>query len=187
MNDKKVRIPKGKAKKALTFPCLQTRMVPADKVISNTYNPNEVASEEMKLLALSMEEDGVTQPVVVFYDATVDLYIVVDGFHRYSLMKHYFECDEIPVVVIDKSITERMASTIRHNRARGKHKVDMMSSMVEGLLKLGWDDNDIAKHLGMEAEEVIRLKQMTGLAGLFRGQPYSRSWIKADEPVAAGL
>ncbi len=143
-------------------------------------------SEEMKLLAISMEEDGVTQPVVVFYDATIDTYIVVDGFHRYSLMKHYFGCEEIPVVVIDKSIQDRMASTIRHNRARGKHQVDLMSVMVERLLKLGWDDLDIAKHLGMEAEEVLRLKQMTGLAGLFKGQAYSRSWIKADDqPIEA--
>jgi len=181
MTERKPRIPRGKAQKPLTFPCMQVRTVPIEKVVSNNYNPNDVASEEMKLLALSMEEDGVTQPVVTFYDAAIDTYIVVDGFHRYSLMKHYFECDEIPVVVIDKGIQDRMASTIRHNRARGKHKVDMMSVMVENLLKLGWDDIDIAKHLGMEAEEVLRLKQMTGLAGLFKGQPYSRSWIKADE------
>lgn len=187
MSEKKVRIPRGKAQKALTFPCMQTRMVPVGKVISNSYNPNEVASEEMKLLAISMEEDGVTQPVVTFYDKAIDTYIVVDGFHRYSLMKYYFECKEIPVVVIDKSITERMASTIRHNRARGKHKVDLMSAMVENLLKLGWDDIDIAKHLGMEAEEVLRLKQQTGLAGLFKDQPYSRSWIKADEQLAEAV
>jgi ParB-like chromosome segregation protein Spo0J len=184
MSDKKVRIPRGKAEKPLTFPCLQTRMVPVSKVASNEYNPNEVASEEMKLLATSMEEDGVTQPVVAFYDATIDTYIVVDGFHRYSLMKDYFECEEIPVVVIDKSIQDRMASTIRHNRARGKHQVDLMSVMVERLLKLGWNDVQIAQHLGMEAEEVLRLKQMTGLAGLFKGQSYSRSWIKADEQLA---
>ena len=187
MTEKKVRNPRGKAGKELTFPCMHTRMVPVEKVIANDYNPNDVASEEMKLLALSMEEDGVTQPVVTFYDATIDTYIVVDGFHRYSLMKHYFQCDEIPVVVIDKSITDRMASTVRHNRARGKHKVDMMSVMVENLLKLGWNDIDIAKHLGMEAEEVLRLKQMTGLAGLFKDQPYSRSWIKADEQLAEAV
>lgn len=164
----------------ITFPCLNTKLVPASKVIANDYNPNSVASPEMHLLAHSIQEDGVTQPVVVFYDMDVDLYIVVDGFHRYTILTEWFHCEEIPVVVIDKDIKDRMASTIRHNRARGKHKVDLMSTMVEKLLKLGWTDIQIAEHLGMEAEEVLRLKQMTGLAGLFRGQPYSKSWIRVD-------
>lgn len=155
-------------------------MVPVEKVIANEWNPNNVQSTEMDLLAISMEEDGVTQPVVVFYDVEVDLYILTDGFHRYSLMKDYFQCKEIPVVVVNKPIQDRMASTIRHNRARGKHKVDMMSVLVEKLLGLGWNDHEIAKHLGMEAEEVLRLKQMTGLAGLFRNQEYSRSWIRDE-------
>lgn len=184
---KQAKIPRGKAKGKLKFPCLQTILVPADKVFSNDYNPNQVASEEMKLLAISMEIDGVTQPVVVGHDPITDIYIVVDGFHRFSLIKHYFECDEIPVVVIEGDVKQLMASTIRHNRARGKHQVDLMSVIVEKLLKLGWGDSDIAQYLGMEAEEVLRLKQMTGLAGLFKGQAYSRSWIKADEPETTGV
>lgn len=184
MNEKKVRIPRGAADKPLKFPCLQTVLVPAEKVFSNDYNPNEVASEEMKLLALSMEIDGVTQPVVVGHIKEVDMYVVVDGFHRFSLIKHYFNSELLPVVIIEGEPKHFMASTIRHNRARGKHRVDLMSVIVEKLLKLGWDDLDIAKHLGMEAEEVLRLKQMTGLAGLFKGQSYSRSWIKADDQLA---
>lgn len=164
----------------ITFPCLSARLVPAGKVQANDYNPNHVASPEMKLLAHSIEEDGVTQPVVTFYDADIDRYIVIDGYHRYTILTKWFKLPEIPVVVVDKPIQDRMASTIRHNRARGKHQVDMMSVMVEKLLKLGWADIDIARHLGMEAEEVLRLKQMTGLAGLFANQPYSRSWERLE-------
>lgn len=165
----------------ITFPCLAARLVSVDKVVSNDYNPNFVASPEMDLLALSIEKDGLTQPIVVFYDEVTGLYIIVDGFHRFILLRDKFKLQEIPVAVIDKQITDRMASTIRHNRARGKHQVDMMSVLVEKLLKLGWDDLQIADHLGMEAEEVLRLKQMTGYAGLFKGQGYSRSWVCYEE------
>lgn len=162
----------------ITFPCMNPKLVPAGKVVSNDYNPNYVASPEMKLLAHSIEEDGFTQAIVTFYDPELDQYVVVDGFHRYIILRDHFKCPEIPVVVIDRDITDRMAATIRHNRARGKHQVDMMSVLVEKLLKLGWDDIDIANHLGMEAEEVLRLKQMTGYAGLFKGQGYSRAWVR---------
>lgn len=160
----------------ITFPCLETKLVPTSKVQSNDYNPNSVASPEMGLLAHSIEEDGLTQPVVTFYDEDTDRYIVVDGFHRFILLRDRFKCLEIPVVVIDKNIKDRMASTIRHNRARGKHRVDLMSILVEKLIRLGWTDIQIAEHLGMEAEEVLRLKQLTGYAGLFKGQGYSRAW-----------
>jgi ParB-like chromosome segregation protein Spo0J len=164
----------------IEFPCLAAKLVDASKVIANDYNPNAVASPEMDLLEHSIREDGVTQPVVTFYDAEADVYVVVDGFHRYTVLTKRLKCKQIPVVVIDKTIENRMASTIRHNRARGKHKVDLMSDMVTKLLKLGWKDIDIANHLGMTAEEVLRLKQMTGLAGLFDGQPYSKAWESFD-------
>lgn len=160
----------------IEFPCLAAKLVDASKVIANDYNPNAVASPEMGLLEHSIREDGVTQPVVTFYDADADIYVVVDGFHRYTVLTKRLKCEQIPIVVIDKTIENRMASTIRHNRARGKHKVDLMSDMVVKLLKLGWKDIDIANHLGMSAEEVLRLKQMTGLAGLFAGQSYSKAW-----------
>ncbi len=179
--ERKTYLPNRKPRKALTFPCLQVKLVPADKVIANDYNPNSVAREEMNLLAISIEEDGVTQALVAYYDEDTDRYVVVDGFHRFIILKEFFKSDVIPVVVIEKDIGERMASTIRHNRARGKHKVELMSVMVERMLGLGWSDGEIAKYLGMEAEEVLRLKQMTGLAGLFKNQPYSRAWIRMDD------
>lgn len=160
----------------IEFPCLSAILVDAGLVVANDYNPNAVASPEMDLLEHSIREDGVTQPVVTFYDAEANIYVVVDGFHRYTVLTKRLKCKQIPVVTIDKPIQDRMASTIRHNRARGKHKVDLMSDMVVKLLKLGWKDIDVANHLGMTAEEVLRLKQMTGLAGLFAGQPYGKAW-----------
>lgn len=164
-----------KQKKDITFPVLNVKLVPTKKVVANDYNPNKVATPEMKLLEQSILADGLTQPVVVFYDAEGDLYIVVDGFHRYSILKKY-KCSEIPVVAIEKDIKDRMASTIRHNRARGKHQVDLMSSMVAKLIKLGRSDIEIAEQLGMEAEEVLRLKQQTGMLELFKNSTFSHSW-----------
>lgn len=167
---------KRKAKKQITFPVMQVMMVPANKVVANDYNPNKVAPQEMELLARSIEEDGFTQPVVTCHDEERDYYIVVDGFHRYTILTEWFGCPEIPIVVIHKGIKERMAATVRHNRARGKHTVDLMADLVVGLLRNGWKDLDIAKHLGMEAEEVLRLKAQTGYAELFAKREYSRSW-----------
>lgn len=164
----------------ITFPCLHVTMVSASKVVANDYNPNSVAPTEMDLLALSIQEDGVTQPVVVVYNDLTDLFEVVDGFHRYTVLTKRFQCEEIPVVVLSRSIGDRMAATIRHNRARGKHRVDLMSEIVGRLLRLGWEDEAIAKHLGMPAEEVIRLKTLTGLAALFKGQSYSKAWERCD-------
>jgi ParB-like chromosome segregation protein Spo0J len=156
--------------------CMGVKLVPTDKVVSNDYNPNKVASPEMKLLEKSILEDGLTMPIVTFYDQTVDKYIVVDGFHRYTILKK-LKCTEIPITTIDKPIEDRMASTIRHNRARGVHKVDIMSDIVLKLIQLGWKDKDVAKHLGMEFEEILRLKQITGVAALFENRSYSKSWV----------
>lgn len=168
--------------KKVTFPCLQVKLVPAKKVVSNDYNPNTVAIPEMKLLAHSIEEDGFTQPIVTCYDAERDLWVVVDGFHRYIILTEWFQCPEIPIVEIDKDIRQRMAATVRHNRARGKHTVELMSQLVAGLLRKGWTDLEIANHLGMEGEEVLRLKQQTGFADLFRRREFSNSWEEMDLP-----
>lgn len=148
---------------------------------ANDYNPNVVASPEMKLLKLSIEEDGYTQPVVVYYDNEIDKYIVVDGFHRYKCAKEYWDLPQIPCTVIDKDIDNRMASTIRHNRARGTHQIRGMSDIVLELSRDGWTDVDICKKLGMELDEVIRLKQITGLKEAFFGHEFSRSWEEFEK------
>lgn len=163
--------------KEITFPCMNTKMVSVDMVVANDYNPNSVASKEMELLRISIEEDGVTQPVVVFYDKEQNKYIVIDGFHRYSILTKVLKCPEIPVVVLDKDIKERMASTIRHNRARGKHQVNLQAELVKSLLLKGWNDEQIAQQLGMTPEELLRLKQSVGIAEILAGKDYSREWI----------
>ena len=130
----------------------------------------------MRLLKKSIEEDGYTQPIVVIYDAEQDLYIVVDGFHRYRCAKEYFHLEEVPCTVIEKDIQNRMASTIRHNRARGTHQIKDMSTSVVDLYKMGWEDYEICAQLGMELDEVIRLKQITGLKEAFANHEFSKSW-----------
>lgn len=160
----------------LTFPCLDVKLVPTKKVIANDYNPNKVASPEMKLLELSIKLDGVTMPVVTYYDKERDLYEVVDGFHRYTVLKDKFKSDVIPVSIIDKPIDERMGSTIRHNRARGTHQIKSMSDIVVDLSKEGWNDGDICNKLGMELDEVVRLKQVSGLKEAFSNHEFSKSW-----------
>ncbi|VTX72222.1 IbrB-like domain-containing protein [Gemella haemolysans] len=163
--------------KKLEFPCLQPKLVSIDKVVANNYNPNKVAKPEMELLYKSILEDGLTMPVVTFYDDKIDKYVIVDGFHRYTIVKDYFKSDVVAISVIDKDIKQRMASTVRHNRARGVHKVDLQADMVVDLLKKGWNDNDISKELGMTLEEVLRLKQQTGIAELFKDRTHSKSWV----------
>lgn len=168
------------ARESVSFPCLNVRLVPANKVVANDYNPNKVAPRELDLLELSIREDGVTQPIVTYYDAKADQYIIVDGFHRWRVLTERLGCSEIPVVTIDKDIRGRMASTVRHNRARGKHQVDLVAELVKSLLAKGWDDARIAKHLGMTEEEIVRLKQVVGIARMFAAPEYSKSWGELD-------
>jgi len=150
--------------------------VRADLIMANDYNPNKVAPPEMKLLKHSIETNGYTQPIVVWQ--TEDGYEVVDGFHRYKV-----GCDlglsHLPVVVINDKDTgrnDRIAATIRHNRARGKHQIQAMSDIVVELARRNWTDKRIAKELGMDADEILRLKQITGLAELFADEDFSEAW-----------
>lgn len=159
--------------------------VPFEKVVPNTYNPNTVAPPEMKLLYDSIKADGYTMPIVCYYDRAQDLYIIVDGFHRYRVMKEYkdiYEREEgrLPVSVINKSMDNRMASTIRHNRARGTHDVNLMSNIIKELHEMGRSDAWISKHLGMDKDEILRLKQITGLASLFQDVEFGKAWVPAD-------
>jgi ParB-like chromosome segregation protein Spo0J len=163
-------------------PVDNVQWVPLEKVTPNDYNPNSVAKIEMKLLYTSIAHDGYTQPVVTIYDEENDQYVIVDGFHRYFVCKNnpdIFARSKglLPVVVIDKSINDRMASTIRHNRARGKHSVDGMANMVFQMLDNGWDEAAICNELGMEPEEVLRLKHITGFSKLFKDVEYKRAWM----------
>ena len=160
--------------------CVQ--WVKSDLVIANDYNPNSVAPPEMQLLHTSIQEDGYTQPIVVWQHDGI--YEVVDGFHRNRVGKEYADIKErihgyLPVVVINNDREDkgdRIASTIRHNRARGKHKVEAMSDIVLDLKKRNWSDAKIARELGMEADEVLRLAQIQGLAEMFADREFSQAW-----------
>lgn len=160
--------------------------VPIEKIEPNTYNPNSVAPPELKLLYDSIKEDGYTMPIVCYYDDEKDIYVIVDGFHRYRIMLEHpdiyeRESGKLPVSVINKSMDCRMASTIRHNRARGSHDVDLMSNIIKELHELGRSDAWISKHLGMDKDEILRLKQVTGLAALFRDVQFGKAWQPTDE------
>lgn len=156
--------------------------VKEELVIANDYNPNTVAPPEMQLLHTSIQEDGYTQPIVVYQHDGI--YEVVDGFHRNRVGKEYKDIHDrihgyLPVTIInddrhDKA--DRIASTIRHNRARGKHRVEAMSDIVLELKRRNWSDNKIAKELGMDADEVLRLTQITGLAEMFADKDFSEAW-----------
>ena len=157
------------------------RWVPIEKVHANDYNPNSVAKNEMRLLYVSISHDGYTQPVVTVYDETKDQYVIVDGFHRYTTMRlnqdiYDLNYGLLPVVVIEKSINDRMASTVRHNRARGKHSVSGMANMVFQMLDNGWKDDAICAELGVEPDELVRLKHVTGFSKLFENTEYRLAW-----------
>ena len=155
--------------------------VPIEKVQANDYNPNSVATNEMRLLYVSISHDGYTQPVVTIYDPEIDKYVIVDGFHRYTTMrlnKDLYEKNNglLPIVVIDKEINDRMASTVRHNRARGKHSIAGMGQIVFNMLQNGMSDEEICAEVGLEAEELVRLKYVTGFAKLFENSEYNQAW-----------
>jgi ParB-like chromosome segregation protein Spo0J len=156
--------------------------VPAEVIEGNDYNPNAVAPPEMRLLELSIKADGYTQPIVAHVED--GLYRVVDGFHRLRVGRESATVKKrvlgyLPVVEIRpgrEDLKDRMAATIRHNRARGVHGVRRMADIVAELYGLGWTDSEIAKELGMDADEVLRFKQTKGLPELFKDQPYSKAW-----------
>lgn len=164
-------------------PVLALQIVEIDRVVPNGYNPNRVAAPELALLEDSIRADGVTMPVVVIGDPA-ERVEVIDGFHRQGVIRKLGR-RYIPCTVIDRPLADRMASTIRHNRARGKHQVDLMGDLVKALLEQGWTDPKIAEHLGMSEEELLRLKQMVGCARLLAAKEYPGAWERPNVPDPA--
>lgn len=169
----------------IDLPCMDVILVPTEKVVANNYNPNHVATNNMILLQQSIVDNGFCFPIVTIHDEEMDQYVIVDGFHRYAILKEYLEVNQIPIVVLKHDVKKRMAATVQFNRARGVHQVELMADLVQALSSQGMDDESIAKHLGMEYEEVYRLKQVTGIAELFKNQTYSRAWemVEVEENV----
>ena len=168
---------------AITSPMPVGRVtwVPVVNVRANDYNPNAVALREMTLLYTSISEDGYTQPVVVIEDEeNPGHYVIVDGFHRYTTMRRYEDIAAItggylPVVILEKSLKDRIASTVRHNRARGKHSVEGMGNLVFQMLQEGESDAVICRKLGLEREELARLKHVTGYSKLYKDHEYTHA------------
>jgi ParB-like chromosome segregation protein Spo0J len=162
--------------------------VPAENVQANEYNPNLVAPDEMELLHTSIRLDDFTQPIVS-YRIDSDRYEITDGFHRNKVGRYPDIAQRhhgyLPLSVIDKPLDERMGSTIRHNRARGTHQIRSMSDIVVSLAKMGWSDERIEESLGMDLDEVIRLKQVSGLKEAFQDHTFSKSWVEFERTYYA--
>jgi ParB-like chromosome segregation protein Spo0J len=158
------------------LPLLDVKLVPIEQVQANNYNPNSVSSQNMALLEESILNNGFCFAVVTIWDEDQEKYIIVDGFHRYLIFRDYLQAKELPIIVLEHSIAQRMAATVQFNRARGVHQVELMADLIKALVEQEVDDEEISKQLGMEIEEVFRLKQITGIAELFKNQIYSKSW-----------
>jgi ParB-like chromosome segregation protein Spo0J len=159
-------------------PACSPQLLPVADVEANDYNPNHVAGPELDLLEQSMRADGITMCVVVVRDG--QRATVVDGFHRRTVAADRLGRRYIPSAVIDKPLGDRMASTVRHNRARGKHGVELMGALVRGMAELGWDDARIVAAMGMSPEELLRLRQMVGAAKMLAAPEYGRAWEGRD-------
>lgn len=165
-------------------PCANIILVRPELVVGNAYNPNHVSPDKMELLKESILDNGFAFPVIAIWDDTEGLFIIIDGFHRKLISgRDWIDFDYIPVSVLAHDITKRMQATVQFNRARGVHQVELMGDLVRALVEQGVPDEEIAVKLGMEFEEVYRLKQITGIAELFKNQIYSRAWemVEVDE------
>lgn len=152
--------------------------VPKEQVVANNYNPNHVADKEMRLLHTSVKEDGYTMPIVTSWDDNQQKYVIIDGFHRNLVIRKFDDINErckgyLPIVVLEKNIDERMAATVRHNRARGTHSVDGHVNIVFNMLKDGKSEREICEALGFEKKEFVKLMYITGWAKIFKNYKYS--------------
>ena len=165
--------------------------VPKEQVVANNYNPNHVADKEMRLLHTSVKEDGYTMPIVTSWDENLKKYVIIDGFHRNLVIRKFEDINErckgyLPIVVLEKNIDERMAATVRHNRARGTHSVDGHVNIVFNMLKDGKSEREICEALGFEQKEFVKLKYITGFAKIFKNYKYSAAVEKVvDEKRVA--
>ena len=167
-------------------PITNVQWIKQEEIQSNEYNPNHVAKPEMELLYESIKTDGYTQPIVAYHKK--EGYEIVDGFHRNRVGKEHKDIQNklhgyLPITIINKPLDERMGSTIRHNRARGSHQIRSMSDIVLDLSNDGWSDEKISQKLGMEMDEVLRLKQITGLKEAFSNHEFSKSWTEFKSKV----
>lgn len=166
----------------IAMPCLDVKLVPRAQVQANTYNPNSVSPDKMHLLAQSIRDNGFCFPIVTIWDPDSERYVIIDGFHRFSICQpDWLDIDPIPVVVLAHDITQRMAATVQFNKARGVHQVDLDAEVIRALLEQGLSEDDVSTRLGIDLDTVHRYKQMTGVAALFRDADWSLAWEMRDE------
>lgn len=175
-------------KQKVIFPCLQTRLVPREQVVANSWNPNHIAPDKMELLKQSIVDNGFCFPIVTIWDEDQEKYVIIDGFHRRLICEpQWLDIPEIPIVVLQHNISQRMAATIQFNKARGMHQVDLDADVIRALLEQGQSEEEISVHLGLDLDTIHRYKQITGVAELFKNAQYSTAWeiIDTDEEEAA--
>ena len=169
-------------KKDIKIPCIAVKLVHRDQLQANNYNPNHVPKDKMELLRQSIIDNGFCFPIVTIWDADLEKYVIVDGFHRYTIcMPEWLDIEQVPIVVLEHNISQRMAATIQFNKARGVHQVDLDADVVKSLLEQGLKEDEVAKHLGLDIDTVLRYKQMTGIIDLFKNVDYSPSWELENE------
>lgn len=161
----------------IEMPCLNIKLVNRGLLRANNYNPNNVPKDKMELLKQSIIDNGFCFPIVTIWDPDDEVYVIVDGFHRFTMCsEEWLDIKEVPIVVLNHNLSQRMAATMQFNKARGVHTVDKDADIVRSLIEQGWEDADICEHLGIDAETVLRYKQLTGIIDLFKNVEYSTSW-----------
>ena len=169
-------------KREIKVPCLDVKLVPRDLVQANNYNPNHVPKDKMELLKQSILDNGFCFPIVTIWSEEDGKYIIIDGFHRYTICQpEWLDIEQVPIVVLEHDISKRMAATIQFNKARGVHQVDLDADVVRSLLEQGMSEDEVAKHLGLDLDTVLRYKQMTGIIDLFKNVDYTPSWEVSED------
>jgi ParB-like chromosome segregation protein Spo0J len=167
-----------KAKKQkILVPCANTFLVLRSLVIANTYNPNHVSDDKLELLYRSIVDNGFAFPIVAIWDDDSQLFVVVDGFHRYMISgPEWLDMEYVPLAVLSHDASQRMIATWQFNKARGSHEVDLDADLIRALIQQGMSEDEIVQHLGIDLDTVYRYKQLTGIAELFKNAEYSMSW-----------
>lgn len=169
-------------KREIKVPCLDVKLVPRELVQANNYNPNHVPKDKMELLKQSILDNGFCFPIVTIWSEEDGKYIIIDGFHRYTICQpEWLDIEQVPIIVLEHDISKRMAATIQFNKARGVHQVDLDADVVRSLLEQGMSEEEVSMHLGIDLDTVLRYKQMTGIVDLFKNIDYTPSWEVSDE------
>ncbi len=164
------------------YACMRVILVPWAEIVANNYNPNSVPPDKLELLAQSIADNGFCFPVVVIRDEERGVYVIVDGFHRWTVSgPEWLALDMVPVVVLPHSMAQRLSATWQFNKARGHHSVDLDAELIRALLGQGLSEAEVCARLGVDADTVHRYKQVTGIAALFARSPYSTAWSMVDD------